>query len=131
MKSTLNIASHGLAVGALGQLALFGRLFPDHSSLCAAILLVPWFTIFFVTFCNAPFPCSARTFRYILLFAMCWYASMSLLGEALIFCIQPVSHSHFSLFAGRVLIYLFGAVTFFVFIKASIIIRRHENEPEP
>jgi hypothetical protein len=131
MKRTLQIASLGLWVGALGQLAFLDRLFPHHSSLCTALSLVPWFTIFVVTFCNAPFPCSARAFRYILLFAMCWYASMSLLAEALIFRIQPVSPSHFSLVAGRLLMYPFGAAAFFVFIKASIIIRRHENEPEP
>jgi hypothetical protein len=131
MKRAIQFAGLGLWIGAIGQLVFLGRLFRDHFSLITAISLVPCWTVFFVTFCNAPFPCSARTFRYILLFAMCWYASTSLLAEALVFGIQPASGDLISSIAGRVLMYLFGAVSFFVFIKASIIIRRHENEPGP
>jgi len=127
---TLSIASWGLLIGAMGQSAFYKCVFPPLSGwivLCA--LFVPWLTVFAISFCNRP-PFGPRPFRWCLIFAMCWYAVMTLLAETLYFVIQPVPHGHFPLIVARVLMYAFGAVSFFVFIRACIVLRRYETKHE-
>jgi len=130
MMGALNIASIGLAIGAMGQSAFFLRLFPKLSAwVVIGTLFIPWLTVHTISFCNRP-PCGPRLFRHCLLFAMCWYAMMLVLAEALFFFIQPPPHGHFSLIIGRVLMYFFGAASFFILIRAYLVLRRYENKPD-
>jgi hypothetical protein len=126
----LSIASLGLFIGAIGQMAIYARLFPRGPDwLVLGILFIPWLTVFVISFCReAPF--GPRPFRCCLIFAMCWYSALTLLAEMLFFCIQPAPNGHFSLIVARVLIYLFGAASFFVFIRTCIAIRRYETKTD-
>lgn len=130
MMNTLGIASWGFLIGAMGQWAFFGTLFPHLSDrLVVGTLLIPWLTVFTISFCNrAPF--GPRPFRRCLLFAMVWYAVMTLLAEILYVWIQPAPRGHFSLIVGRLLMYPFGAASIFVFVRACIVIRRNETKPD-
>ena len=130
MMGTLSIASWGLLIGAMGQAAFYSDLFPHLPAwLVISTLFVPWFTVFGISFCKQA-PCGARPFRRFLIFAMCWYAVTMLLAEILHFVIQPPPHGHFSLIAARFLMYGFGAASFFVFIRACIVLRRYEKKPD-
>ena len=130
MMNTLGIASWGFLIGAMGQWAFFGRLFPRLPNwLVMGTLLIPWLTVYTISFCNRP-PFGPRPFRRCLLFAMGWYAVMTLLAEILYFWIQPAPRGHFSLIDGRLLMYSFGAASFFVFIRACIVFRRYETKPD-
>ena len=126
---SINVTSLGLAFGAIGQAAFYRSLFQRHDRLIFFFLLLPWLTIYTISFCRQP-PFGPRAFRYVLMFAMCWYAMMSLLAETLFFFIQPPPHGHFSLTIGRALMYPFGAASFFVLIRAYLVLRRYENKPD-
>jgi hypothetical protein len=126
----LSIASLGMWIGTIGQMAIYSRLFPRIPDwLVCGVLSIPWLTVFVISFCNqAPF--GPRPFRYCLILSMCWYSSMTLLAEVLLFCIKPAPNGHFSISVARVLMYLFGAASFFIFIKACIAIRRYETKTD-
>jgi hypothetical protein len=127
MMNTLGIASWGFLIGAMGQMAFFWRLFPHVSDwLVMFPLFIPWLTVFTISFCNRP-PFGPRPFRRCLMFAMGWYAGMALLAELLCFLIQPAPLAHFSSTAGRLLMYSFGAASFFVFVRACLALRRYET----
>src|ERR1051325_1277205 len=100
MMGTLSIASWGLLIGAMGQAIFFTRLFPGLPKwvewVVFCVLYVPWLTVFGISFCKQA-PCGPRPFRRCLIFAMCWYAVMTLLAEILYFFIQPTPHGYFSL----------------------------------
>ncbi len=129
MMGSLSIASWGLLVGAMGQWAFYGRLFPRLPAwLVMSALFVPWLTVFTISFCNrAPF--GPAPFRRCLMFAMCWYGTLAVLAEALYWSIQPAPRGHFSLLLARVLMYCAGAMSFFVFIRACAVLRRYEAHP--
>jgi hypothetical protein len=57
---------------------------------------------------------------------MCWYATMTLLAEALHLLIKPAPHGHFPNAVARVLIYV-GALSFIVFVRDCIELRRYET----
>jgi len=130
MMGTLSIASWGLLIGAMGQAGFYSDFFSHHlPGWVFGILFVPWFTVFGISFCKQP-PCGPRPFRHFLIFAMCWYAVTMLLAEILHFVIQPPPLGHFSLIVARFLMYGFGAASFFVFIRACIVLRRYEKKPD-
>lgn len=130
MMSTLSIASWGLLFGAMGQWAFYIRLFPRLPIwLLMGVLLIPWLTVFITSFCNSP-PFGPRPFRHCLEFAMCWYAGLTVLAETLYVFVQPPPRGNFSLIAARVLIYGFGVVSFMVFVRACITLRRYETKPD-
>jgi hypothetical protein len=130
MMNTLGIASWGFLIGAMGQWAFYYRIFPRLPAwLVMGDLFIPWLTVFIISFCNRP-PFGPRPFRHCLIFAMAWYAAMTLLAEALHFFLQPVPRGHFSLIAGRVLMYVFGAVSITVFVRACITLRGYETKPD-
>ena len=130
---TLNIASWGLVIGAFGQLFSFTDLFPHVSNkFVGAILLFPGLTVFILSFCNAPPPISPRSFRWCLIVAMLWYALAAILVEVLRIFVPVAPRGHDPVIAARVIIgarvimYL-GALSFIVFIRACVILRRHET----
>ena len=122
--SRLNVASWGLLVGAFGQCVLYSSLF-QHLPLWLVLipLLPPWLTVYFISFCRQA-PCGPTRFRQFLMFAMCWYGAMSLIADAMTVVTHPVPRGHLSITVGRLLMYT-GALTFIVFIRARIEIRRH------
>jgi hypothetical protein len=127
MMSKLHIASWGLLIGALGQAGFYGQLFPRLPSWIVFIaLLPPWLTVYTISFCRQA-PCGPRPFRRCLLVAMCWYAVMTLLAETLYFSIHPASYGHFSITVARVIVYI-GSLSFIVFVRACIALRRYETE---
>ena len=124
---TLNVASGGLLIGALGQLAFYASLFPRLPTwVVYTPLLIPWLTIFTISFCRQP-PFGPRPFRYALVSAMCWYAVATLLAESLYFLLRPAPSGQFSFTLARLLMYL-GAFSFIVFVRFCIALRRHETE---
>jgi hypothetical protein len=121
--SRLNVASWGLLIGALGQCVLYSSLFQHLPPWFVLIpLLPPWLTVYIISFCRLA-PCGPQRFRQFLLFAMCWYAAMSLIADAMTVLFHPVPREHFSIALGRVLMYA-GGLTFIVFIRALIQIGR-------
>jgi hypothetical protein len=130
MMNTLGIASLGFLIGAMGQWAFYYRIFPRLPDwLVMVALFIPWVTVYTISFCNrAPF--GPRPFRHCLIFAMSWYAAMTLLAEALHFFIHPAPRGHFSLIAGRVLMYVPGAISITVFVRACISLHRFETKPD-
>lgn len=126
---TLSLASWGFFFGALGQMLFLGNLFPRiHPWITAVFALVPWFTVFAISFCNRP-PFGPRPMRHCLIFAMSWYVGMALLTEVLTFVLHRPSPAHFSLNVARGIMYLPGSVSIFVFIRACVVLRRIETGP--
>jgi hypothetical protein len=126
---SINVTSYGLAFGAIGQAAFYGSLFQHHDKLIFFFLLLPWLTIYTISFCRQP-PFSPRTFRYVLMFAMCWYAVATLLAESLHFLLHSAPNGHFGFTAARWFMYP-GALSFIVFVRFCIFLRRHETGAVP
>ncbi|HTH49726.1 MAG TPA: hypothetical protein VMB21_19590 [Candidatus Limnocylindria bacterium] len=127
MLGTLNLASWGFALGAGGQMAFYWKLLPLVPRwFVALVAFVPWLTVFAISFCNRPL-FGPRPMRHCLFFAVAWYAGLTLLAEVLRLVIQSPPTVHFTLLGARVLIYLFGSVSTFVFIRAGIALRRLET----
>jgi hypothetical protein len=128
LMSKLSIASWGLALGSLGQLGLLGR-FMSHGGWAFRVIPVfvflPWLTVYAISFCKQP-PFGPRPFRYCLIFAMSWYAFITLVAETLSTLAQPVVLGGFPITAARALTYL-GAISFVVLIQACVAIRRYED----
>jgi hypothetical protein len=126
MMSRLNIASWGLLFGATGQYALCSALVPRLPSWIIFIaLLPPWLMVFTISFCRqAPF--GPRRFRHCLIFAMCWYAVMTLLAEILHLLFQPTTVGHFPSTLARILAYS-GALSFIVLVRTCSALRRYET----
>jgi hypothetical protein len=130
MMSRLHIASWGLLLGAVGQSALYSDLVPRLPSwIIFVALLPPWLTVYTISFCKqAPF--GPRRFRHCLIFAMCWYAVMTLLAEALHLLFQPAPVEHYPKMLARVLTYA-GALTFIVFVRTCSVSRSYETQANP
>ena len=127
MLSKVHIASYGLFIGIAGPLILFADLLPRIPVwIIAVVLLPPWLTVYTISFCRQP-PCGPRRFRQCLVFAMCWYAGMILIAEALHFLMKPLSRGHFPHTVARLLA-LLGALTFIVFVRVCVQLRRYESE---
>ena len=127
--SKLGIASWGLLFGAIGQSVFYRCLFPtspDWDKVRLGLLLLPWLTVFIISFCNRP-PFGPRPFRYCLSVAMCSYAFINMLAEALNFYVHPGPCEHLSMTIARVLMYL-GTFSFIVFIRTCVVLRRYETE---
>ncbi len=121
----LNIASWALLIGSLGQLSFLAPLFPNLPYWVVWIpLLPPWLTIYTISFCRQS-PFGARPFRYALMLAMGWYAGFTLLGELLVFLTHPAPWGDFSFTLGRLFMYP-GALSFIVFLRFCVALRRHE-----
>jgi len=125
MMNQLSVASWGLFIGAIGQGILYGYLFPHLPMwIVTGITLLPWLIVFGISFCRvAPF--GPRPFRYCLVFAMCWYTVVALLGETLYFLTRPATNKHFSIIPARVPTYL-GLLSFIVFVRVVFALRRYE-----
>jgi hypothetical protein len=120
----LNIASWGLLAGAIGQADFYEHLFPGIPKwILMAVLFVPWLMVYTISFCRQP-PLGPRPFRYCLVFAMCWYAVVTLLAETLYLFVHPATHEHFSITLARVFMYS-GALSFIVIVRAYIVLRRY------
>ena len=126
MMSRLHIASCGLLVGATGQCALYSALIPHLPSWIIFIaLLPPWLTVYTISFCRqAPF--GPRRFRHSLIFAMVWYAVMTLFAETLYLLIRPTPHGHLPNIVARFLTYV-SALSFIVFVRTCTLLRRYET----
>jgi hypothetical protein len=132
MMSKLSIASLGLLFGAIGQSVFYRCLFPSSPAwdkVRFGLFLLPWLTVFTISFCNRP-PFGPRPFRYCLSAAMCSYAFVTMLAEALNLYVQPGSLEHLSMTIARAFIYL-GTFSFIVFIQTCIVLRRYETEGTP
>ena len=127
----VNIASLGLAIGAMGQFWFYGRLFPHFPSwIVWGVLFLPWLTVYTISFCKRS-PIGPRPFRFCLYVVMCWYALIIILAEVIQVHVQLPADGGFPVTAARAFMY-FGALSFIVFIRASIAIRRYEaQKPEP
>jgi len=124
---SINVASCGLFIGGTGQGLFFAYLFPIHPgtstfNLLNLVLLIPWLTVFAISFCNRP-PVGPRQFRLVLIFAMCWYSTVMLLAEMFCLALHAVPHGNYPLWVPRILMYL-GALSFVVFVRACIVLRR-------
>jgi len=108
-------------------MAFYWRLFPNLPHwVVAALVFVPWLTVFTISFCNvAPF--GPRLFRRCLIFAISWYAAITLIAEALYFALHPPPSGHFPLSIARVLMYAFGILSTVVFVRACNSLRRYET----
>src|SRR5260370_40152130 len=127
---SLNVTNWALLIGPMGQLAFYAPLFPILPSWVVLILLLPpSLTIHTISFCRQP-PCGPRTFRYALVIAMCWYTGATLLAEILHFLIHPAPWRNFSFTAARLLMYP-AALSFIVFVRFCIALRRYEAENHP
>jgi hypothetical protein len=122
----LNIASWGLLVGALGQAGLYHNLFPQLPTWAVmAPLALPWLTVYTISFCKvAPF--GPRPFRNFLLFAICWYAVLTVIAETLLFVFRPAPQGHFPLFVARILTYV-AALSFIVLIRSYVSLGRSDS----
>jgi hypothetical protein len=126
MMNTLGIASYCFLIGAIGQWAFYFRLFPRLPQwLVMGAPFIAWLTIFTISFCNRP-PFGPRLFRRCLLFAMCWYAVMTLAAEVLYWIVAPAPRGYVSLVVARLLMYCFGVAGFLVFVRASNVLRSYE-----
>jgi hypothetical protein len=125
MMSRLHVASWGLLMGVAGQTALYAALTPHVPFwLFFLALSPPWLTVYTISFCRqAPF--GPRRFRHCLLFAMCWYAVATVVAETMHILIHPAPYGHFPTFVARLLTYS-GALTYIVFIRACLLLRRIE-----
>jgi hypothetical protein len=130
--SKLSVASWGLLFGAIGQSVFYRCLFPgsaDWDKVRFGLLLLPWLTVFTISFCNRP-PFGPRPFRYCLSAAMCSYAFITMLAEALNLYAQPGPREHSQMTIARVFMYL-GTFSFVVFVRTCIVLRRYETEGAP
>src|SRR5690606_37159557 len=114
----------------MGQWAFYYRIFPRLPAwLVMGALFIPWLTVFTISFCNRP-PFGPRPYRHCLTFATSWYAAVTFLADAPLCFMQPAPRGHFSLITGRVLMYVFGAVSIAVFVRACIALRQNETKPD-
>jgi glucan phosphoethanolaminetransferase (alkaline phosphatase superfamily) len=121
--SLISIASWGFLFGACGQIWCYWALFPHLPRwLVALIAFVPWLTVFAISLFERPL-LGPRPFRCCLIFAMSWYAGITLLAEALYLFLAP---AHLSLGVARVFMYLFGIVCSIVFVRSCITLHRYE-----
>jgi hypothetical protein len=123
--SAISLASFGFFVGAIGQAVFYGILFPHLPKYAFVIWLVPWLTVFTISFCRQAL-FGPRPFRWCLIFAMCWYSILALLAEGLYRMMQPSPSEHTKVVVARALMYL-GALSFIVFVRACITLRRYET----
>jgi hypothetical protein len=125
MLGVLNIASFTLALGAIGQMLLLGM--PSSHVLTRimfALFLVPWLTIFTVSFCRRA-PIGPRGFRNCLSFAMCWYVVATVLVETRYRLLPAWPNQHVQVVTAQALIGL-GAAGFVVFIRSWLSLRLYE-----
>ena len=123
----LNIASLGLAIGVMGQYWFYGRFFSNLPHwIVAGVLCVPWLTVYTISFCNAA-PFGPRPFRLCLISAMAWYALATIFAEVIQHFVHLPADGHITITAARVLMY-FGVLSFIVFIRACIWLRRYETK---
>jgi hypothetical protein len=127
MMNRLHMTSWGLLVGAMGQCALFNALLPRLPSwIVFGALLPPWLMVYAISFCRqAPF--GPRRFRQFLIFAMGWYALMTLTAEGLHLYIHPAPYGHFPNTLAHGLTF-FGALSFVVLIRVCRQLSRLEAE---
>jgi hypothetical protein len=115
-----------LILGAVGQAVLWGSIFPRVPSWIVFVALVPpWLTVYTTSFCRQP-PFGPRPLRFCLLFAMCWYGLMTAGAEVLLALIKPAPARFVSHDVARIMIYG-GALSFAVFIRTIMLLRRYEN----
>ena len=126
MMSRLHIASWSLLFGATGQCVLYSDLVPRFPVWFIFLgLLPPWLTVYTISFCRqAPF--GPRPFCHCLIFAMCWYAAMTVLAEVFHLLFQPAPVGHFPIMVARSLAYA-GALSFIVFVRTCSVLRRYET----
>jgi len=106
------------------------RLLPRLPAwIVVSVLLVPWFTVFAISFCRQP-PFGPRAFRHCLIFAVCWYTISTLLAETLNLLYSPVPPKHLSIALARLLAYV-GAFSFVVFVRDCLKLRRYEQARTP
>lgn len=103
----------------MGQALLFG-VFQTTSSrtpsfIIFILLLVPWLTVFTISFCRQP-PFGPRLFRHCLVFVMSWYSVMTIIAEGRHYLLPPAPHQGAPVIVPQVLIVL-GFGGFVVFIR--------------
>jgi len=115
----LHIASWGLLLGAMGQAGLYMNLLPQRPTWAImAPLALPWLTVYTISFCKvAPF--GPRPFRNCLLFAMCWYAVLTIIAEILLFIFHPCPARSLPSLVARILTYV-AALSFIVLIRSYV-----------
>ena len=107
-------------------MAFYWRLFPSVPRwIAAALVFIPWLTVFTISFCNRP-PFGPGPFRRCLIFAMSWYAAMTLIAEVFYFALAPAPPGHFPLAVARVLMYVFGILSTVVFVRVCNKLRHYE-----
>jgi hypothetical protein len=88
-----------LFIAIIGQMTVFSPLIgKDRLAIFFAtvIFMVPWFIVFLLNFTNRPLFPPQKTFRW-WLFASCWYAALTIIGEILYFAgylpIKTIHHT--------------------------------------
>jgi hypothetical protein len=128
--STINLASHGLWIGAIGQFWFYHRPLSDFpQELVWSFLLLPWFTVFAISFFKRP-PIGRRSFRLCLVSVMVWYTLVTLIAEVIQYFLHLPADGHFPIVAARILMY-FGFLSFVVFIPFCVAVRKYEVQKEP
>jgi hypothetical protein len=125
----LNIASFGLLVGAVAQGILVAIQFTDPQparlpALYLAPFVPPWLIVYFSTFVRG-YPCGPRSFRRVLIFAMAWYATATLVVEVIYAVFHPVSPGPPLLYV-RMVVYIAGGISFTKFIRFCMASTRQE-----
>lgn len=127
MLSRVHIAGYGLVIGAIGQGILYRSVFPLFlSRMIPFIVFPPWLIIYTPFLCRVPRFGPKRCCRHLIL-AMCWYASTTLVVEALLLLFLPAPGKDVPLELARTLA-CGAALTFIVFVYACIQMRRYESK---
>ena len=124
-----SIAGHFcLMLGCLGQAAFASPVLKPHlgSWFGGVIVILPWLIVYTVTFLNQPFlsPCA---FRHCLLFAMCWFAALTIVAEVLchLGCMPPGSPAY-AFTASRILMHV-GWLSLVPLVRVYFATLHHES----
>jgi hypothetical protein len=73
-----------LLIGVLGQAAFMSPVTKPHlpAIIAVMIFLLPWLIVFTITYTKQSF-LPPRPYRFCLLFAMCWFAAVTIFAEIL------------------------------------------------
>jgi hypothetical protein len=117
-----------LFIGVLGQAAFLSPVTKPHLPAIIAVMisLLPWLIVFTITFTKQSF-LPPRPFRFCLLFAMCWFGSLTILAEILYHLgYMPPDSPSDAVTLSRVLMHI-GWLSLLFIVPRCIAISRYES----
>ena len=122
----LNVGMVGycsLLLGTMGQAACTGAALKPH--LPVLVVYLPFLTVFTITFFKRSL-LPPRAFRFCVLFAMCWFALVTLVAEILFHLgYMPPESPTFGRTFSRILMHI-GWLSFIPLIRLYLVTRRYE-----